>query len=126
EPVNMLIKSLADSMASDVRREVADLPPEERPTRLVAWLEAHGPTVRWRHSEDGLLQLVKDHSPSSAVGDDHPELCRIDEAMVSAVLDAAVKRSGCLLSGEPACALVLDEYAEDEDGPGVQDSEFGD
>lgn len=122
ETVNMLIESLADSMASDVRREVADLPPEERRARLVEWMEAHGLTVRWRQSEDGLLQLVKYHCPYYAVGDDHPELCRIDEAMVSAVIDAAVKRSGCLLSGDPACALVLDEYAEDEDGPGVQDS----
>ncbi|MGB4677299.1 MAG: ArsR family transcriptional regulator, partial [Aggregatilineales bacterium] len=46
ETVNMLIDSLADSMASDVRRQFADLPPEERRARLVEWMEEHGLTVR--------------------------------------------------------------------------------
>lgn len=122
ETVNMLIDSLADSMASDVRREMTGMSPEARRARLVEWLEEHGLMVRWRQSDDGLLQLVKYHCPYYAVGDDHPELCRIDEAMVSAVIEVEVKRSGCLLSGDPACALVLDDPDEAEDVPGPQHS----
>src|SRR5690606_30978040 len=79
EIVQQLIDSLANSMAQDIRREIAGLPEEARRERLVEWLEEQGVAARWRQADDG-LHFVKYYCPYYAVGEEHPELCRIDEA----------------------------------------------
>lgn len=108
ETVRQLIDSLAASLAQEFRSEVVGLSPDARRDRLVEWLDEQGLAARWRQSEDG-LQLVKYHCPYYAVGSEHPELCRIDEVIVSTAVQAEVERSGCLLSGDPACSLKLHE-----------------
>lgn len=106
ETVRQLINSLADSLARELRSEVAGLSPDAQRARLIEWMNEHGLAARWRQSEDG-LQLVKYHCPYYAVGSEHPELCHIDEVIVSTAVQTEVERSGCLLSGDPACSLVL-------------------
>lgn len=110
DTVRQLIDSLAASMAQDIRREIAGLPDEARRDRLVEWLEEQGVAARWRQADDG-LHFVKYHCPYYAVGGEHRELCRIDEALVRAAVEADVERSGCLLSGDPSCAIVLHDGA---------------
>jgi predicted ArsR family transcriptional regulator len=106
ETVERVIHVLAESMADDLRQEVAGLPPEARRERLVQWLSERGLPARWRETSDG-LELVKNHCPYYAIGHRHPELCAIDEALVCAVVEAQVERVACLLMGDADCALAL-------------------
>lgn len=108
EQVSALVDSLAASMADDVRREIGDLPDDARRERLIDLLNGMGLSASWQRSDDG-LQLVKYHCPYFAVGEQHPELCLIDEAMVQAAVEQDVHRAACLLHGDNVCTLVLDE-----------------
>lgn len=114
ETVRALIDSLASSMADDLRREVDGLPPEARRERLLEWLEERGLTASWHESDTG-LELVSYHCPYRAIGHHHPELCRIDETLVQAAVDAEVERASCLRLGDTACTLVLHEVHLAED-----------
>jgi predicted ArsR family transcriptional regulator len=107
DEVDLLIAGLADTLAADLRRQMAGLPPDERRERLIGWLDERGLTARWQETPDG-LQLVKQHCPYHTTGASYPELCAIDAALVRAALDAEVVRAACLQEGDPVCALALD------------------
>ena len=120
EIVQQLMDSLAQSRGEIRGGGVAGPPSAGRRERLVEWLSEQGLAARWRQGEDG-LQLVKYHCPYYAVSEEHPELCRIDEALVHEAIQAEVERSGCLLSGDPACAMILHDVST-LDVSGVPDS----
>ena len=106
DTIEMLIAALVDSMANDIRKQIAHLSPEAQRKRLVEWMNQNGLTARWRESSDG-LQLVKYYCPYHAVAHHHPELCQIDEALIQAALDTEVERSACLRDGDQTCTLLL-------------------
>ncbi len=106
--VQMLLEALAHSLADEARRDLAHLPPEERRTHLEAWLRERGLMVSWQQTDDG-MRLVKYHCPYYIVGQRHPELCQVEEALIRAVLEAEVRRAACLLAGDGACTFLLQD-----------------
>ncbi len=106
ETVEMLINSLAASVADNVRLEFQQLPPEERQRHLIDLLAREGFMARWRHTEDG-MELVEYHCPYYRVGQRHPEICRIDETLIRVAMNSDVAKEACLLSGDPACTFVI-------------------
>lgn len=106
ETVEMLINSLAQSLAEDVRREFERVPAAKRMSRLIEFLAREGFLAQWQRTTDG-LQLVEYHCPYYFVGQRHPEICQIDEAMIRVALNSEVAKEACLLSGDPACKFVL-------------------
>ncbi len=104
--VDALIGALAGAMAADIRQEFASLTAGERMERLIAVLTREGVTAQWQQGPDG-LRLVEYHCPYYLVGQQHPELCQIDAALIRTALDAEVERRTCLLAGDTACTYVL-------------------
>jgi len=111
ETVEMLIKSLATSLAEEFRMEFENLPEPDRLNRLIDLLAREGFMAKWRRTEAG-VELVEYHCPYYAVGQRHPEICQIDEELIRVALKAQVAKEACLLTGDPACKFVLtdDEY----------------
>lgn len=105
--VNKLIDALADSIAQDVREEVADLEPRQRMRQLMEILEREGFVAQWQQTDAG-IRLVEIQCPYYNVGQRHPEICQIDEALIRTALDADVKRESCLLTGDNICTYILD------------------
>jgi predicted ArsR family transcriptional regulator len=106
DTVDMLIKSLALSLAEGFRRDFEQLPEADRLNRLIELLAGEGFMAQWRRTEDG-LELVEYHCPYYAVGQRHPEICQIDEELIRVALHAQVAKESCLLSGDSACKFVL-------------------
>jgi predicted ArsR family transcriptional regulator len=111
ETVDMLIKSLATSLAEEFRVEFDSLPEPDRLNRLIDLLAREGFMAQWRRTDAG-VELVEYHCPYYAVGQRHPEICQIDEELIRVALKAQVAKEACLLTGDPACKFVLtdDEY----------------
>ena len=111
ETVDMLIKSLAKSLAAELQVDFDRLPEPERLNRLIDLLAREGFMAQWRRTENG-VELVEYHCPYYAVGQRHPEFCQIDEELIRVALKAQVAKEACLLTGDPACKFLLtdDEY----------------
>lgn len=111
DTVDMLIKSLATSLAEEFRGEFEALPEPERLNHLIELLGREGFMAQWRRTENG-VELVEYHCPYYAVGQRHPEICQIDEELIRVALKAQVAKEACLLTGDPACKFLLtdDEF----------------
>ena len=86
------------------RRE--GLPPDERRDCLIDVLNGEGFAARWQQTSDG-IKLVEYHCPYYLVGQHHPEVCQIDEALIREAVGTSVEKEGCLLSGDQVCTFAI-------------------
>src|SRR5574341_260878 len=109
--VQALIGSLADSLAQELDHQIAHLPPGERRQRLIEVLNDEGFVARWQRGGDG-IKLVEYHCPYYLVGQRHPEVCQIGEALIRTAVGGPVEKEACLLAGDTVCAFAIVEGNE--------------
>ena len=106
EVVQTVMDDLTNNLANQLRGEFEDLSPDERRGHLLEVLGREGFLARWQDNDDG-LQLIEYHCPYHLVGQRHPEICQIDEAVIRAVMDQEVEKESCVLTGDVVCTFTL-------------------
>jgi predicted ArsR family transcriptional regulator len=46
------------------------------------------------------------------VGEEHPEICLVDETIIEQVLAIAIEKTHCVLTGDPYCAYIAPNEKE--------------
>ena len=99
-----LASNLAESYLGG--KELDSLTIDERLTLLSEWLSNEGFNVTIQRNDDEVV--IKETScPYYYVGQSHGEVCTIDKAMISKVLDADPERTTCILNGDSHCTYVV-------------------
>ena len=99
-----LASNLAESYLGG--KELDSLTIDERLTLLSEWLSNEGFNVTIERGDDEVV--IKETScPYYYVGQSHGEVCTIDKAMISKVLDADPERTTCILNGDSHCTYVV-------------------
>lgn len=101
-----LIDTISENIAQDIRKMFANLPPGQRMRELIKLLTREGFSAELQRSDDG-LRLVEHQCPYFDLVEAHPEICKIDETMIRAALEADVQKIACLLAGDRVCAFRL-------------------
>ena len=107
ESLALFLRQMAGQVADDLRADIQQLPVEEQMVRLVKTLGEEGFLASWERSGD-TIRLTEYHCPYYFVGQSHPEVCTIDETIISIALDTDVTKSSCLLHGDANCTFELD------------------
>ncbi|PJF34915.1 MAG: hypothetical protein CUN49_13245 [Candidatus Thermofonsia Clade 1 bacterium] len=81
---------------------------EERLHKLVDILGEEGFRAAVRRVENGALQAEL-NCPYVFIGQRHPEVCRIDHAIIRSVLGRDVQRMACVLEGDRLCIFSVAE-----------------
>ena len=69
-------------------------------------LAREGFTVEWE--KKGSSYLIHEIScPYYKVGQDHPEICTMDQALISRMLAIPAEKVQCILSGDKYCTYVV-------------------
>ena len=112
EKVNELFTQIAEEVVAEYVEEVpmADLPMEERLDILKDLLTKEGFTVEWEKEGDTFL-VHEISCPYYRIGESHPEVCNVDETLISNLLLVPAQRVNCILSGDAHCTyeIVTDE-----------------
>jgi predicted ArsR family transcriptional regulator len=105
--VNKLIKEMAAEMVSDqiAQVDLSDLEIEERVNVIQQILLDEGFTVEVTSNEEG-LEIKETSCPYKHVGADHPEICLVDETMITEVLATPIEKTHCVLDGDPYCCYL--------------------
>jgi predicted ArsR family transcriptional regulator len=62
--------------------------------------------VEWeRQGEQYLIREIS--CPYYHVGQSHPEVCTVDQTLISAVLDVPAEKVQCVLNGDAHCSYVV-------------------
>jgi predicted ArsR family transcriptional regulator len=101
-----LFAAVASSMAESYAQQLKGLPLEERMQRLTELLSNEGFEADMQHRGDSLV--IRELScPYLRVGQEHPEVCQVDQDFIATALSLPVERVTCLLEGDAHCSYEV-------------------
>lgn len=107
--VNKLFTEIAIDMASSVKREARSMNIEERLDLIQRLLAEEGFSVQWE--KQGTQYHINEIScPYYHVGQSHPEVCTVDQTLISTVLEIPAEKIHCVLRGDTHCTYVIPEF----------------
>jgi len=107
---NPMVKELFSQVALNLAEEYADklenLPIEERLELIKELLASEGFTVDWK-KEGESYHIHEISCPYHKVGQSHPEICSMDQTLISQMLALPAEKVECILSGDERCTYVV-------------------
>jgi DeoR family transcriptional regulator, suf operon transcriptional repressor len=111
--INKLFTAMATEIASDYAQQVKTLNVEEKLEFIKNLLGQEGFSVEWERQ--GSQYLIHEVScPYFHVGQSHPEVCTVDQTLISEVLSIPAHKINCLLSGDTHCTYVISDLVPSE------------
>jgi predicted ArsR family transcriptional regulator len=111
--VNALFTHMAADMANGYTNQTQDLPIEERLDLITHLLAEEGFTVDW--TKEGDQYLINEIScPYYHVGQSHPEVCTVDQTLISKILEVPAEKIHCVLRGDAHCTYMIPVTASKE------------
>jgi predicted ArsR family transcriptional regulator len=71
-------------------------------------LAAEGFNLEWERQGDQ-YHIREVSCPYLHIGQTHPEVCRVDQTLISAILDVPAEKIKCILKGDNYCTYVVSE-----------------
>jgi len=104
--VNKLFSEIAKNMASDYETIAFGMKMEERLDLVTKLLAEEGFDVEWEKTENEYL-IREINCPYYHVGRDHPEVCSVDQTLISTMLGVPAEKIQCVLNGDAHCTYVV-------------------
>ena len=104
--VAKLFSQVAEEMANDYSEQMKGLSMEERLDFVKAMLAQEGFTVEWE-KKGKEYQIHEISCPYYQIGVAHPEVCTVDQTLISKMLALPVNKVQCILSGAAHCTYVV-------------------
>ncbi len=106
--VNKLFTQMAEDLAAEVKTEASGLNIEQRLDLVTSMLSDEGFTVEWE--KQGSQYLIREIScPYYRVGQNHPEVCSMDQTLISSVLAVPAEKVNCVLNGDAHCTYIVEQ-----------------
>jgi DeoR family suf operon transcriptional repressor len=104
--VGQLFSQMARDLASDYTAELEGLTMEERLNQLTRLMSAEGFTVEWEQ-QGNEYNIRESNCPYYHVGQNHPEVCSVDQTLISTLLALPAHKVTCMLHGDTSCTYVV-------------------
>jgi predicted ArsR family transcriptional regulator len=104
--VSKLFLQMATDMAEEYAEQMQGLSMEERLEIAKDLLAQEGFTVEWE--KDGAQYRIHEITcPYLQIGQNHPEVCTVDQTLISKMLAVPAEKVQCILSGDAKCTYVV-------------------
>jgi DeoR family transcriptional regulator, suf operon transcriptional repressor len=104
--VGELFKEVATGLADQHEAQLKGLSVEERLDTVKELLADEGFVVEWEKKDDE-YHIHEITCPYLQVGQSHPEVCAVDETLISRMLSVPANKIQCILSGATHCTYVV-------------------
>ena len=104
--VNKLFSEMAASLADEYAQQMQGLNMEERLEFIRELLSEEGFTVEWEKIEDQ-YRIHEITCPYLQIGQTHPEVCTVDQTLISKMLAVPAEKVQCILDGSAHCTYVV-------------------
>lgn len=114
DQVKSLFSHMAKDMAADYAQKVKGMPIEQRLELIKRLLAEEGFSLEWEKQGD-TYHIKEITCPYYHVGKAHPEICAIDQTLISSILEIPAEKIQCLLNGDKQCTFKIpDIVAKDK------------
>jgi DeoR family transcriptional regulator, suf operon transcriptional repressor len=104
--VESLFNKIAEDLASQHAIDMQNLSMEERLNIVKQILTHEGFSVQWEE-KDGHYEIHEVSCPYYQIGTTHPEVCSVDQTLISKMLAVPANKVQCILSGAAQCTYVI-------------------
>jgi predicted ArsR family transcriptional regulator len=104
--VSKLFSQVAEDLAAEYAEQVKGLSMEERLETVKELLAEEGFTVEWEKAEDG-YRIHEITCPYYQIGQSHPEVCTVDQTLISKMLAVPASKVQCILEGGAHCTYLV-------------------
>jgi DeoR family suf operon transcriptional repressor len=111
-----MLSQLFSQMAEDLAKEMAtDLNSNhltfiERLDLIQELLKSEGFSMEWEKIDDA-FHIHEVSCPYFFIGQNHPEVCTVDQVLISTVLNVPAEKTQCILNGDNLCTYVISASA---------------
>lgn len=108
QTIDNLFSRIADDLTSEYSRELnlKDLTIKERLDIIKELLNREGFNINWE-LVDGQYLIHEANCPYFYISQSHPEICLIDQALLSNLLSIPVKKIQCISDGDSQCTFIV-------------------
>lgn len=111
--VAKLFEQMASDLAAGSAQKVKSMDIEEKLDVIKDMLAGEGFSVEWEKSGDE-YHIHEITCPYFHIGQAHPEVCTVDQALISTVLAIPAEKVNCVLNGDTHCTYVIPKQALSE------------
>lgn len=104
--VDKLFVQIAEELVAEYETDIHNLSLEERLDIVTDLLTSEGFKVEWEKRGDEYL-IRESNCPYFYVGQDHPEVCKVDQTLISTVLSVPANKIKCMLDGDSHCTYLI-------------------
>lgn len=104
--VGELFTQVATTLAAEHQQQLKGLTVEERLDALGDLLAEEGFVVEWERKGDE-YHIHEITCPYLQIGQSHPEICTVDQVLISKMLAVPAEKIQCILSGATHCTYVV-------------------
>jgi predicted ArsR family transcriptional regulator len=108
--VSRLFSQMASHMADNYTNQMQGLSMEERLNLTKTLLAEEGFNVEWEKTGTK-YQIHEITCPYLRIGQSHPEVCTVDQILISRMLAVPAEKVQCILSGDAHCTYVVQAEA---------------
>jgi DeoR family suf operon transcriptional repressor len=108
--VTKLFDQIAEDLVSEYADDIKGLSMEERLDFVKDLLAQEGFTVEWEKKGDQ-YQIHEISCPYYQIGIAHPEVCTVDQTLISKMLALPANKVQCILDGGTHCTYVVQPVA---------------
>ena len=105
--VRKLFKEIASEMVDDqiAQIDISELDLTEKGNLISQLLNSEGFTVSVIETDKG-FEIKETSCPYKHVSAEHPEICLVDETVISKIMASPVEKTHCVLDGDPFCRYI--------------------
>jgi predicted ArsR family transcriptional regulator len=111
--ISRLFQQMAEEVASEYNQRIAGLQMEDRLDLVTSLLRNEGFNVEWEKKEDE-YHIREISCPYFHIGQSHPEVCTVDQTLISTMLAVPAAKVKCLLNGDAHCTYVVPTITKTE------------
>jgi predicted ArsR family transcriptional regulator len=104
--VERIFEQMAREMAATYRDEAEGMTPEARLELVRKLLNHEGFNVEVKKEGDTYL-IRESNCPYFHIGQNHPEVCSVDQTLITTILDVPAQKVQCLLHGDAHCTYII-------------------
>ena len=107
EPVvSKLFSEMADGLADEYASQMKGLNMEERLNLAKTLLTEEGFNIEWERT-GSQYQIHEITCPYLQIGLSHPEVCTVDQTLISKMLAVPAEKVACVLQGDQHCTYIV-------------------
>jgi DeoR family suf operon transcriptional repressor len=110
--ISKLFAQMAEGLARDLSdgTEMKNLSMQERLNLVKDLLRREGFNIEWEQLGDG-YEIHEASCPYYYIGQNHPEVCAVDQILISKVLSVPTEKIKCILNGDSNCTYIVSNTA---------------